>query len=263
MSESFVDNVLRTCTKCHKVFPNNDEFFNKKGRQYKDGRGKLKSYCKKCGLLMYEKFLSKNKDQVTNRRKDHYKNNIMEERLRVKRYREEHPWITKEYYAKNKEEIQKRAKEWRLENKDKIQDQNKAYRDSHREEIKKYYEERMKSDPRFRITLALRSRVRSSLRSQNAKKTKHTLDLIGCSINGLKKHLESQFLPGMTWDNYGGKIGWQIDHIRPCATFDLTKEEDQKECFNYKNLRPLWGIDNWKKNSLYNGVYIRRKWIRS
>ena len=46
------------------------------------------------------------------------------------------------------------------------------------------------------------------------------------------------------WDNYGE---WHIDHIKPCAKFDLTKLEDQKKCFNYTNLQPLWAIDNYKK----------------
>lgn len=68
--------------------------------------------------------------------------------------------------------------------------------------------------------------------------------MIGCSIEELKQYLEKQFKEGMTWDNYGE---WHIDHIIPCAAFDLTKEEEQLKCFNYTNLQPLWAEENEKK----------------
>lgn len=54
----------------------------------------------------------------------------------------------------------------------------------------------------------------------------------------------------MSWDNYGrGGRKWQIDHIKPCAYFDLTKPEDQRKCFHYSNLQPLWQKDNLEKRS--------------
>ncbi len=52
----------------------------------------------------------------------------------------------------------------------------------------------------------------------------------------------------MTWDNYGE---WHIDHIKPCALFDFTKEEQQRECFHYTNLQPLWAKDNMRKSDKY------------
>ena len=61
-------------------------------------------------------------------------------------------------------------------------------------------------------------------------------------------HLEAQFKPGMTWDNYGLK-GWHVDHIRPCASFDLRDPEQQRRCFHYTNLQPLWAEENLKKGS--------------
>jgi hypothetical protein len=71
------------------------------------------------------------------------------------------------------------------------------------------------------------------------------MEYIGCSIEHLKDYLQSKFENGMTWENYGK---WHIDHIRPCASFDLTDIEQQKICFNYKNLQPLWAEDNFKKS---------------
>lgn len=52
------------------------------------------------------------------------------------------------------------------------------------------------------------------------------------------------FTNGMTWDNYGQ---WHVDHIRPCALYDLTKEDQQMACFHYTNLQPLWAKDNMSK----------------
>jgi len=74
-------------------------------------------------------------------------------------------------------------------------------------------------------------------------KTKRTLELLGTDIETVRQHLENQFKNGMTWNNHG-IIGWHIDHIKPCSSFDLTKEEEQLQCFNYTNLQPLWYYDN-------------------
>ena len=72
------------------------------------------------------------------------------------------------------------------------------------------------------------------------------MKLCGCSLEKLKQHLESQFTEGMTWDNKGD---WHVDHIKPCASFDLTNPEEQKKCFHYTNLQPLWALDNMKKGA--------------
>lgn len=70
--------------------------------------------------------------------------------------------------------------------------------------------------------------------------------LIGCSINQLREHLESLFKPGMTWANHG-KRGWHIDHKLPCNSFDLRDVNEQKKCFHYTNLQPLWWNENLSK----------------
>ena len=72
-----------------------------------------------------------------------------------------------------------------------------------------------------------------------------TMELTGCSLEDLTKHLESKFTEGMTWENYGQ---WHIDHIRPCASFNLEDPEEQKKCFHWTNLQPLWAADNLKKS---------------
>lgn len=60
------------------------------------------------------------------------------------------------------------------------------------------------------------------------------------------RHLESQFQPGMTWDN-NGRGGWHVDHIIPIAAFDLTDPDQQAMCFHYSNQMPLWEQDNLSK----------------
>ena len=103
---------------------------------------------------------------------------------------------------------------------------------------------RLNTKPEARITENLRRRTRAVLEGTN--KSAPTLELIGCSPREIKEHLESLFTVGMSWDNYGK---WHIDHIMPCDSFDLTVESEQRKCFNYKNLQPLWAKDNLRKGS--------------
>ena len=83
------------------------------------------------------------------------------------------------------------------------------------------------------------------------KKSKKTQELIGCTIEQLWIHLESKFQKGMTKENYGL---WHVDHVRPCASFDLTDPKQQAICFHYTNLQPLWAIDNLKKGAKHETI---------
>jgi hypothetical protein len=114
----------------------------------------------------------------------------------------------------------------------------------HREHARKVRAE----NPQVRISHCLRVRVLSAMKSSGVKKAFKTMELLGCSVPELKAHLEKQFKPGMNWSNHT-KDGWHIDHILPCASFDLTDPEQQKRCFNYTNLQPLWAKDNQSKSS--------------
>ncbi len=76
-----------------------------------------------------------------------------------------------------------------------------------------------------------------------------TIELVGCSKSELIKHLERKFLPGMSWDNYGFH-GWHIDHIVPCSAFNFEDPEQQRACFHYTNLQPLWALDNMRKGGI-------------
>lgn len=107
---------------------------------------------------------------------------------------------------------------------------------------------RRKIDPHTRIRDNLSLRMRLALKEQNLTKRNTTSDLVGCSIPYLKKYLEKKFKKGMNWKNQG-IFGWHIDHIKPCSKFDLSDPNQQRECFNYKNLQPLWAKENILKSN--------------
>jgi hypothetical protein len=113
----------------------------------------------------------------------------------------------------------------------------------------KEYMREQRKDPLNRIIYAQRTRIMRALK--DLKKIDHTIEMIGCSALELRNYIESKFENGMSWDNYG-RDGWHIDHIRPCASFDLSDPEQQEECFHYTNLQPLWAKDNLSKGSYYN-----------
>jgi len=100
---------------------------------------------------------------------------------------------------------------------------------------KQYYKNKRINDLNYRIASSIR--VRTLIALKRNWKSGHTIELLGCSIKELIKYLESKFNTHMTWKNYAKY--WEIDHIIPCASFDLSKDSTQKKCFNYTNLQPL------------------------
>jgi hypothetical protein len=120
---------------------------------------------------------------------------------------------------------------------------------SHIREYKRLWEQnRSKTHPEFNLKKNLRSRIHTVLKYKKATKIDTTMRLVGCSLEYLIAYLEGKFTYGMTWENYGK---WHVDHIRPCASFDLTDPEQQKQCFHYTNLQPLWAKDNLSKGDRY------------
>ena len=100
---------------------------------------------------------------------------------------------------------------------------------------------RAQTEPAFKLRKLLQRRILLALKEQNSTKDETTLKLVGCSMKNLLEHFESLFSENMTWDNHGE---WHIDHIRPCSTFDLLNIEQQKLCFNWRNLQPLEAYEN-------------------
>lgn len=131
-----------------------------------------------------------------------------------------------------KSEMRIKSAEYRKLNKDKVRAYNSAWQ-----------KRRLQDNVEFKIAANLRSRLSKAL-VRKTKKGSAVRDL-GCSVAFLRQHLEAQFQPGMTWENYGE---WHIDHIKPLCNFDLTNREELKKATHYSNLQPLWAKENQSKN---------------
>jgi len=149
----------------------------------------------------------------------------------------------KSKYYENKETILDKKRDYYEVNKKKILYRNKKWKLNNKEWIRNYYNNRQKTMI-DRIKLSLRSRLCAALK--NDYKTGSAVRDLACSIEEFKRHLESKWQEGMSWDNYGLK-GWHIDHVKPLSKFDLTSPEELKKACHYTNLQPLWAEDNIKK----------------
>ena len=124
------------------------------------------------------------------------------------------------------------------------------YRQEYREQLHQKELIKCHSNVGYRLMRNQRARIRFAIKRNFGFKMETSTSLLGCTFEELKIHLESQFSPGMTWENYG-KLGWEIDHKRPCTSFDLTDSEQQKQCFHFTNLQPLWQKQNASKGGKY------------
>jgi hypothetical protein len=256
---------MKTCFKCNTQFPLTEEFFGcREGSP--DG---YRNDCKGCVKKRRHDWHEKNREEQLCKMKEYWVENI--ETMHV---------YKKEYNEENRDSINAKCHDYYWANRDKVLSQMKEFRDSHKEEIKRrrtkqrtdnhesvlekrreysernrarinawasqYCAKRKQVDIPYRILHNTRTRI--AIASRGSRKSDRTIKLIGCTASELKKHLESQFTKGMTWKNYGRK-GWHVDHICPCALFDLSDPEQQKICFHYTNLQPLWASDNSKKGA--------------
>jgi hypothetical protein len=127
---------------------------------------------------------------------------------------------------------------------------DKRYRNNNKEKLNQYRKNKKATDPQFKLKHILRLRLLDALKRNNTTKRHSALILLSCSIEQCKQHIENQFKPEMNWNNHGSY--WEIDHIKPCDSFDLTDTEQQKQCFHYTNLQPLTISENRsKKNKVF------------
>lgn len=129
-----------------------------------------------------------------------------------------------------------------------MQESQKEYRKKNRNRISKLYRDKYTNDLNFKIAKILRNRVYIAIK--NNQKAGSAIKDLGCTIPELKKHIELQFKPGMSWDNWG-LHGWHIDHVKPLCKFNLTKKEQFKEACHYSNLQPLWAEENHSKGGKF------------
>jgi hypothetical protein len=163
-------------------------------------------------------------------------------------------WKARESNPKRKEQNKKRIKKFFEKNPDKRSEYSRVIR--YGKNRKNYLAKKRKRNKKYNQDVGIklanisRTRIWIALKRQGLDKNNSTMELIGCSKEELIKHLESQFIEGMTWENWSLN-GWHIDHIRPISSFDLSDPAQAKECFHYSNLQPLWAIDNLKKSDLW------------
>ena len=203
---------IKKCSRCHKEKELSEfgiRILSPDGHQYK---------CKECRKIDNKIYYDKNRKEILKQKK--------------------------KYSTINKERIAQYCKEWQCINKDYC---NQYYQDNKEEKIKyqvAYNKLKRETDIQFKLYDNLRCRLRLALKGKN--KSLNTMFLIGCEIDYLMFHIQNQFTHGMSWDNYGD---WHMDHIKPCSLFDLSKPSEQRKCFNYSNLQPLWAIDNLRKGN--------------
>jgi hypothetical protein len=160
--------------------------------------------------------------------------------------------------AKHRESKRQSTQRWRERNRDRLKAYSQAFRiryqsdaafRAQRQATYRLHAQKQRDLKTNRaISLNIRNRIYYALSSATVSKMQGTADLIGCTIEELRQHLEAQFINSMNWNNYG-RTGWHIDHIRPCASFDLTDAEQQRQCFHYTNLQPLWAAENIRKGA--------------
>lgn len=207
---------MKVCTRCKKEKELN--LFVKR----KMLSGGFASQCKECH---YEIYKGKNKYKDINKFKEYQK----------------------EYRLKNKDKIVKYTNKWYLENKERILNYQKTYREKNKLSINSqkiiYRKSKLENDDLYKCKQNLRNRMSQAFRKTSWKK-QGSEKLIGCTFNVAKEHIEKQFVNGMNWSNHGD---WHIDHIKPLAS--AKSEKELIELCNYKNLQPLWAIDNLKKGN--------------
>jgi len=170
----------------------------------------------------------------------------------------------KEYYWQHKEEKLMKAKLWREKNKGRYKKQRheyyeankhkmvgnyKRWRDANIEKAREYDRKkraRMRKDPQYRLSQNIGRYIHRLLRE--GKQGKKWEEILGYTPKELIDCLESQFVDGMCWENYGK---WHVDHIIPVSffVFDSPCDVEFKMCWRLENLQPLWAKDNLRKSA--------------
>lgn len=221
------------CSKCKKWLIEGDYYSDKKNFNH------LKSQCKKCHSATSIK--TRNKENAKRLCREYMRRAKKSDPVKFTEKR-------KKWLSENKELIKKTSKKWMELNADYMKEYRKKQRTENparTKEIEKRGRVKARGTAKGRLAHSMGTRMREALRGIKA--GRRWQDLAGYTIDQLKTHLEKNFLPGMTWENYGE---WHVDHKIPVSAFNYEKPEDIdfKRCWALKNLRPLWALDNLKKN---------------
>jgi hypothetical protein len=237
--------LIRICKNCGIEKPSTE--FQKAGKYFQP-------YCKTCDSERKKSWEHENKERLTLHRRRYYIEKVKPlfvPKGRVLKSAEEKQKSRVRY--RNLPEVKAKKssadKKYRENNYSKIKARKKEYYDTKGLEQAKAWQKKMSSNIEFNTKKRLRGRIYVALK--RGIKSESTMNLLGCSIDQFKEYFQSLFVDGMSWDKYmAGEI--VIDHIKPCKLFNLSEPAQQKECFNYKNLQPLWKLDNLRKGTFYS-----------
>lgn len=245
----------KVCRICGKELPLTEFWKNPRA---KDG---LENRCKTCLKEKNKKSYYEHQQERRDTIKKWHENHKEQDALKGKIYREQHRKELNEkkktYRKENATKIKMYANAHKEEqqayrelHKEELKEYQKNYRKNNKEKIKEYYKTKYKTDIQYKLKNDYLHLVERVIRNQ--KTTPKEEEILGCDYQTFRSHIESKFDKEMNWDNYGVK-GWQIDHIIPISSFDLTDIEQVKKCFNYKNSQPLWANVNKRKFDLLCG----------
>lgn len=162
---------------------------------------------------------------------------------RVCRGRSAHAWS-----KKNSDRVKANYARWLKQNHERNRLYYKAYYQANKVKVLanvyKLRNRKLKEDPLYRATKALRNLTTQAFHRKGYKKRSKCNALLGCSFQIAKRFIEVQFLPGMSWANHGE---WHIDHRVPLASAKTIA--DRERLCHYTNLQPLWAADNLRKHS--------------
>ena len=176
-------------------------------------------------------------------------NNAEKRKETIKNWKNKNPEYNRNYYINNIELVNKRNKKWYENNKEKHRENDKIWKEKNIESVREYHNNLIKyqreTDPLKKLIFNVRGRVYNILKNKIITKTNKTFDIVGCSPEFLKEHIEKQFTEGMSWELMGKHI--HIDHIIPLSS--ATNEEEIYKLCHYTNLQPLWAEDNLRKSN--------------
>lgn len=248
----------KICTKCQQALPcNTDSFYAQRA-----GRYGLMASCKECERQSIRR-------NVERRKSDDPIGYLASRREIERRYREGsrekvretyRSWASRDY-RKNPEKWREKAAKHRHR---KLAEDSARYRQKNRDRSRKWQaanpeslritrkktDARRQNDPWTRLARNTANLVRHCLMTRNLRKSgRRTEVLLGYSTPHLKIHLECQFMPGMSWENYG--TAWHIDHILPVTFFNFqdADSDEFRRCWALTNLRPLWAERNLSKGA--------------
>lgn len=276
------DGVHPICKECQKEWrKKNKEKLAAKSKEYAlKKKEQIREYKRQYYLKNKEsisaqkkEYHEKNKEKLNEHSRQYYKNNksIRSQKAKIyreankeviaeqkKRYAEENKerlkHSKKAYYEKNKEYMLVQNKRYYQENRELKLQYIKDYRLKNREKVNEYDRaymfNRRQEDPVFRLKCNIRGRLHRYCKHSGLNKRFKTMESVGLAPADFKVYIESMFLDGMTWDNYGqGEGKWSIDHTKPLCT--AKTEEDVFTLNHYTNLRPMWWFDNLAKGGKY------------